>query len=97
MIVEAVFLTIKSGQEEDFEQSFLEAAPIISSMNGYLSHRLQRCLETKGKYLLTVEWERLEDHTIGFRQSPEYVQWKEKLHHYYEPFPVVEHFTIIHS
>ncbi|KGA96093.1 antibiotic biosynthesis monooxygenase [Alkalihalobacillus alcalophilus ATCC 27647 = CGMCC 1.3604] len=97
MIVEAVFLFIKSGQEESFEQSFSEAAPIISSMNGYLSHRLQRCLETKGKYLLTVEWERLKDHTIGFRQSPEYLNWKEKLHHYYEPFPEVEHFTIIHS
>lgn len=37
----------------------------------------------------------MEDHTVGFRQSPEYQEWKIRLHHFYEPFPVVEHFTPI--
>jgi heme-degrading monooxygenase HmoA len=40
-----------------------------------------------------VRWERLEDHTEGFRRSPEYERWKALLHHFYDPFPVVEHFT----
>ncbi len=45
-----------------------------------------------GTYLLPVEWERLEDHTHGFRKSDDYQRWKDLLHHFYDPFPTVEHF-----
>jgi heme-degrading monooxygenase HmoA len=92
MILEAAMLNIKAGSEQDFETAFKEASRIISSMNGYLSHELHKCLEVKGKYLLLVRWEQLENHTIGFRESPEYQEWKSLLHHFYEPFPTVEHF-----
>ena len=92
MILEAVMLNIKFGEEQDFETAFKEASSIISSMNGYLSHELHRCLEVKGKYLLLVRWQTLEDHTIGFRESPNYQEWKRLLHHFYDPFPIVEHF-----
>ena len=61
-------------------------------MKGYIRHSLSRCLETDIQYLLLVEWETLEDHTIGFRGSAEYAEWKALLHHYYDPFPVVEHY-----
>jgi heme-degrading monooxygenase HmoA len=40
-----------------------------------------------------VDWETLEDHTVGFRQSARYEEWRVLLHHFYEPFPVVEHFA----
>lgn len=93
MILEAVMLNVKPGLEVDFEQTFKQASTIISSMEGYLSHELHRCIEVKGKYLLLVKWETLSDHTVGFRNSPEYQQWKELLHHFYEPFPTVEHFS----
>lgn len=46
----------------------------------------------EGKYLLLIKWETLEAHTLGFRSSPEYQEWKKLLHHFYEPFPTVEHF-----
>ncbi|QKX50072.1 antibiotic biosynthesis monooxygenase [Planococcus glaciei] len=92
MVLEAAVLYVKPGMEKEYEGAFRQASAIISSMNGYLSHELQRCMEVKGKYLLLVEWERVEDHTVGFRQSPEYQEWKRLLHHFYEPFPVVEHF-----
>ncbi len=72
MILEAAMLNIKAGSEQDFETAFKEASRIISSMNGYLSHELHKCLEVKGKYLLLVRWHQLENHTIGFRESPEY-------------------------
>jgi heme-degrading monooxygenase HmoA len=49
-------------------------------------------MEVKGKYLLLVKWETLEDHTVGFRHSKEYQEWKKQLHHFYAPFPTVEHF-----
>ena len=93
MILEVAILDVKKGQEESFENTFKEAQKIISSMKGYISHSLQRCMENNSRYLLTVKWETLEDHTIGFRDSKEYLEWKRLLHHYYEPFPIVEHYS----
>lgn len=92
MILEAVMLNVKPGLESDFESVFKKASSIISSSPGYLSHELHRCIEVQGKYLLLVRWETLESHTIGFRNSAEYQDWKKLLHHFYEPFPTVEHF-----
>jgi heme-degrading monooxygenase HmoA len=92
MILEAVILPVKPGLEKDFEAAFKKASNIIASMNGYLSHELHRCIEVQGKYLLLVRWESLEAHTVGFRGSNEYQEWKKLLHHFYEPFPTVEHF-----
>lgn len=95
MILEVVMLNIKMGCEQDFEVAFQKAASIISSIQGYISHELHRCLEVKGKYLLLVSWENLEAHTIGFRESLEYQEWKKLLHHFYDPFPKVEHFEAV--
>ncbi|MEH1971470.1 antibiotic biosynthesis monooxygenase family protein [Nostoc sp.] len=95
MILEAVMLHVKSGLESDFESDFKKASKVISSMDGYLSHELHKCIEVQGKYLLLVRWESLESHTVGFRSSPEYQEWKKLLHHFYEPFPTVEHFEEI--
>ena len=94
MILEAVMLNVVAGREPEFEIAFATATPLISAIEGYLSHELQRCLEVRGKYLLLVRWHNLEDHTIGFRQSPEYQQWRQLLHHFYDPFPTVEHFEL---
>jgi heme-degrading monooxygenase HmoA len=93
MVLELAILNIKPGQTKDFEAAFAEAQGIISSMSGYISHQLKKCLENDHQYLLLVEWERLEDHTVGFRQSQEYQGWKALLHHFYDPFPTVEHYV----
>ena len=93
MVTEIAILDVKHGQEKEFESTFKEAQKIISSMNGYVSHSLQKCIENSSRYLLKVEWKTLEDHTIGFRESKEYLNWKKLLHHFYEPFPVVEHYS----
>ncbi|MCP3764986.1 antibiotic biosynthesis monooxygenase [Domibacillus sp. A3M-37] len=95
MILEAAMLHVKQGMEKEYENAFRQASTVISSMKGYISHDLQRCMEVKGRYLLLVEWDTLEDHTIGFRQSAEYQEWKRLLHHFYDPFPTVEHFEKI--
>jgi heme-degrading monooxygenase HmoA len=93
MILETAMLQVKDGLAQDFEDAFKKASTIISSMSGYLWHELHRCIEAEGKYLLLVRWNKLEDHTIGFRGSQEYQEWKRLLHHFYEPFPTVEHFA----
>ena len=95
MILEAVILDVISGKEQGFENAFREASAIIASMAGYSSHQLQHCLEKQNRYLLLVEWETLEAHTVGFRGSSEYQEWKKRLHHFYDPFPVVEHYEMI--
>lgn len=92
MILEAVILQVIAGKEASFERDFVIAGQYISAIKGYQKHSLSRCLEQPGKYILLVEWDTLEDHIIGFRQSPHYEEWKKLLHHYYDPFPVVEHF-----
>ncbi len=92
MILEVAMLNIKPNLAPEFESAFRLASKIISSMNGYLEHELQKCLEQPDKYLLLVKWEALEDHTVGFRGSAQYQEWRALLHHFYDPFPIVEHF-----
>lgn len=96
MILEKADLFIKAGMQAEFEAGFALASKIISSMPGYRSHRLLRCEEIANKYLLLVWWECIADHEQGFRGSPEYQEWRRLLHHFYEPFPVVEHFHMIY-
>src|SRR5690606_32409465 len=93
MILEVAVLDVRPGQGAEFEAAFREAQSIIASMPGYLRHELRHCVEREDRYLLLVEWETLEAHTVGFRRSAEYQRWKELLHHFYDPFPVVEHYT----
>lgn len=95
MILEVAVLEVKLGLAEEFEMVFRTALPIIASMSGYISHELQRCIETPNRYILLVRWQKLEDHTIGFRQSAEYQEWRSLLHHFYDPFPTVEHYEIV--
>jgi heme-degrading monooxygenase HmoA len=92
MILEVAILNLKPGTSEAFHNSFKKASSIIASQRGYLGHELKKCVEKEEKYILLVHWETIEDHEIGFRKSKDYQQWKALLHHYYEPFPVVEHY-----
>ena len=82
MVLEAVTLHIRPGQSADFESAFRQAQSIIASMAGYVSHELQRSLEAKDEYLLLVRWRTLEDHTHGFRNHPDFAEWKRLLHHF---------------
>ncbi len=95
MVLEVATLNVRPGQESEFEQAFTHAAPLIAAMKGYITHELQRCIETPNRYVLLVRWQTLEDHTVGFRGSAEYQEWRRLLHHFYDPFPTVEHFRTV--
>ena len=95
MVLEVAILQVKKGEEHNFEKDFSIASQYIQSISGYLSHSLRKCLEEENKYILLVEWEKLRDHTVGFRESEAYLEWKKLLHHYYNPFPVVEHYEMV--
>jgi heme-degrading monooxygenase HmoA len=95
MVVEHALLPVKAGMGAEFEAAFGEAKRIIAGMSGFRSLTLSRCIERSDTYLLLVEWDRLEDHTVGFRGSAEYERWRSLLHHFYDPFPIVEHYELV--
>jgi len=95
MILEVAILNVTTGREAEFEAAFQLASNIIAAMPGYISHQLQRCVEDKSHYILLVNWATLEDHTQGFRGSPEYQEWRKLLHHFYEPLPTVNHYALV--
>jgi heme-degrading monooxygenase HmoA len=97
MILESAILNVRPGASAQFEIAFAQACAIIAASGGYISHQLHRCVENADQYLLLVWWERLEDHTVGFRGSPRYQEWRQLLHHFYDPFPTVEHYVQVYA
>ncbi|TJY43879.1 antibiotic biosynthesis monooxygenase [Cohnella pontilimi] len=97
MILEVATLKVKPGTSSDFESSFRKACKILTAAEGYIDHELHKCVEEADKYILLVRWNRLSDHTVTFRDSEGYQQWKALLHHFYDPFPTVEHYVQIHT
>ena len=95
MITEVAILYIKKNESSLFEDAFAKAEIIIGSMKGYIEHELLKCIEETDKYLLIVKWQTIEDHVEGFRKNEKYEEWKKLLHHFYNPFPVVEHYKKI--
>ncbi len=92
MITEIAILKIKPNQKYLFEEKFNIAKEIISKSKGYLNRELLKCIELQDQYILIVRWEKLEDHTIGFKKSEAYEEWKKILHDFYDPFPEVLHY-----
>ena len=92
MILEHAILNVKPGEADVFEKAMNEALPLISASAGFLGLEVRRCIENPDRYVLLVKWESVEAHDPGFRGSDRYPRWKEKLHRFYDPFPVVEHY-----
>ena len=86
MITEIVLLYTREKESDLFEKAFEQAREIISKMEGYLGHELQKCIEKENKYVLIVRWSTIEDHTEGFRKSEAYKEWKRLLHHFLRSF-----------
>jgi len=93
MILEVAVLQVKKGMNSEFEENFKKDSHIISSISGYVNHQLKKCIEKENQYILLVNWRTLEDHEIGFRKSEQYKEWKTLLHHFYQPFPEVLHYS----
>ena len=95
MITEHALLEVSPGTEAEFVDAMERVKALIANSPGFVSLRVERGVERPGCFLLLVEWQRLEDHTEGFRGSSAYEEWRAALHHFYEPFPVVEHFEVV--
>jgi heme-degrading monooxygenase HmoA len=93
VILEVAVLEVRAGAQAEFQAAMAAARPLIAATPGFLGIEVRPSLKVRGRYLLLVRWERLEDHTVGFRDSVRYAEWKALLHQFYDPFPVVEHYT----
>jgi heme-degrading monooxygenase HmoA len=95
MILEVAVLTIAPEHRAQFEAAFAEARRIISAVPGFVSHQLHQSIETNGRYLLLVQWLTVQHHTVGFRQSPQFTQWRALLGPFFQAAPVVEHYQSV--
>jgi heme-degrading monooxygenase HmoA len=95
MILEVALLSIAPAQKREFEAAFSEARQVISAMPGFISHQLQRGIETDGRYLLLVQWQSVEHHMVGFRQSPQFARWRALLGPFFAAAPAVEHYELV--
>lgn len=92
MIIEHVHLNIKADQHQAFKQAFESAKMIIYPMQGLNAVQLIQHNDDPHRYILMVFWDKIEDHTEGFRLSDAYQHWKELLHPFYASMPVVEYY-----
>jgi heme-degrading monooxygenase HmoA len=95
MIVEIALITVQGGREADFEAAFPRAIAVLAASPGYRAHELHRSIETPSRYLLRIEWQTLEDHTVRFRASPRFAEWRAHIGPFLASPPVVEHFSAV--
>jgi heme-degrading monooxygenase HmoA len=91
MILEIAQIDVKPGMEPEFETGVTKAAPIFKRTKGCKGMRLQRSHENPSRYLLFVQWETLENHTVDFRGSADFQEWRKLVGHCFASPPNVEH------
>lgn len=96
-VLEIAAFDILPGMENAFETAIGRAAKLISSAQGYMGHQIRRSVENERRYLLLVQWRRLEDHTVSFRQSPAAAECRALTREYLSSPPSAEHAVIIQS
>ena len=91
MILEIAQIDIKPGMESEFEAGVKAAAPIFKRAKGCHSMELQRSIEKPQRYRLFVQWQTVENHTVDFRGSPDFQEWRKLVGHCFAAPPEVEH------
>jgi heme-degrading monooxygenase HmoA len=92
MIIESAEITIRPGMEQEFIDGFRTAAPLFKRARGCVSLELQNGIEHPLVYRLLVHWRTLEDHTVHFRGSEDFQQWRRLVGHCFDGPPVVQHY-----
>lgn len=92
MILEVASFHIHPGQGAAFEEAYREASTVIACAKGYIKHEMQRSVDMQHHYLLFVEWQSLDDHMVGFRESPLFLEWRRLIGPFFARPPEVEHY-----
>jgi len=92
MVLEHALIAVRPGAGESFEAALQEARAVIAGAHGFRTFEAHRGVEFPDQYLLLIEWETLEDHTTGFRESEAFTRWRALIGPYFDSPPVVVHF-----
>jgi len=96
MILEIADIRIAPGQQAEFEAAIAHGiATVISKAQGFKTARVQHGIESPERYVLMIEWETLEDHTVHFRGGPLFPAWRAIVGPFFASPPVVEHFELV--
>lgn len=96
MIVEIADFRVEPKDHEAFGEALQRAAStVLAKATGYQAHSILACIETQGRYVLTVNWDTVGDHTQGFRGSPAFADWRAIIGPFFAQPPHVEHFTVL--
>ena len=94
MIYEIAEIDVRPGEEASFEAAVAKAAPHFKKAKGCRSLELHRTVERPSTYRLFVGWDSVEDHTVAFRNSAEFLGWRRLASPYFAAPPRVEHVTV---
>lgn len=96
MILELADIRIHPGQQTAFEEAIQRGIEeVIQHATGCISCRVQHGIESPERYLLMIEWQTLENHTVDFRASPAFQTWRGIVGPFFAIPPVVEHFSLL--
>jgi heme-degrading monooxygenase HmoA len=95
MVVEIALLKAKSGAADELRKGLQAARAVIARAPGYLRSEFYQGVESPDSFILRVEWETLEAHISGFRQSPLLPEWRRHFYHFVDGTPVVTHYVSI--
>lgn len=96
MILELADIRIHDGQQAAFDEAIQRGlASVIAQARGCKGWKVNKGIESPQRYVLTIFWETLEDHTVGFRESPQFAQWRAIVGPFFAAPPVVEHFELL--
>ncbi len=93
MFLEAATLVVDTARSGDFEKAFERNIHFIRRAPGCRALELRRCIENPGKYLLLIQWDKVEDHTERFRNSPDYREWSTQIGGFFGSGTSVEHYS----
>ena len=96
MILELADFAILPGQNAAFEEAVQRGLDtLISHAKGFKGFKVNRCIENPNRYVLQIFWTTLEDHTVGFRESAAFTQWRAIVGPFFASAPVVQHFDLL--
>ena len=96
MILELADIRIQPGKQAEFDAAIQRGLEqVISKAKGFQGYKVNKGIESPERYVLMIFWETLENHTVDFRQSPAFQEWRAIVGPYFASMPVVEHFTLL--
>jgi heme-degrading monooxygenase HmoA len=93
MVLEVADINVRPGQEDAFVDAYREAVPLVRTSPGCRSVRMTRGIESPSRFVLLIEWDDLESHTVGFRESERFDPWRALIGPFFDGAPRVEHVT----